>query len=464
MRVSHLDIYRFYSGLPGSVRSVIDALYRFVPERLLRSGLTRDFLAELEKTQFFDDASMHEWRLARMRHLLMHAAKHVPWYRGLFAERAFIPEEFFSFEDLASLPILTLLQVKALGNELLPDNIDYSATYISASSGSTGNYLECRRDAEFYDREQAFTLRYRRWLGVKLHWRHAIFYRAIMKHPVKEHTHPPYELYRNRLILSQFHTDDDGLRYYLDLLAAFRPDYLTIFPSTLLVLTRFCARHAVRPFIPKLFICYSENLYEYHRQEVEQFWQCPVYNRYGHSEGCVSAGECEHKRLHLSTELGYVEFLRQDGAPAGVGEPARMVATGFFTHAMPLIRYDTGDIAVLSGESCPCGRQLPVLASIDGRADDIIRTKDGKEIAALRAVFAHTKGIRLTQIVQETHGAIVVRIVPDTDYDESVQQLILDNISRDIGDCLDVRFEVVSDIERSPSGKIRLVKSNVGKV
>ena len=463
MAFTQYDIYQLYRNLPAPVRKAGDVLYRFVPERLLRSRQTRERLALLEDMQWWEDERRSAWRLEKMRALLVHAGRHVPYYRDLFRERGFEPAAITALSDIAVLPVLTIDMVKELGDRLLPDNLDRSDTYIASSSGSTGRYLECVRDSVYYAWEQAFLLRAMRWHGTRLHWKHAIFYRAVMDRPVEDAGNPPYERFRNRMILSQFHTDEESLTFYLRLLADFRPDYLTIFPTTLLVLTRSCRRRGIPPpFRPRFFLCYSENLYEEHRREAEEYWQCPVYNRYGHNEGCVSAAECPEQRLHLSDEIGHAEFLRADGTPVAAGESGRIIATGFFTHAMPLIRYDTRDIATPSAERCSCGRTLPLLASVDGRADDLVYTRDGKIVASLRSVFAHTEGIRLTQIVQEVPGEIIIRLVPDDHYDESVQNIILDNLRHDLGgDVLDVRFELVNDVDRAPSGKIRLVLSHV---
>ena len=463
MAFSQRDIYQLYRRAPAPLKAAGDALYRFIPERFLRSRQTRKKLALLEDMQWWDDERRDAWRLEKLRHLLIHAGTHVPYYRELFRELDFTPEEISGLADIAVLPVLTIDMVRELGDRLLPENLDRHDTYISASSGSTGRYIELRRDSSYYAWEQAFLLRYMRWHGVKLHWRYAIFYSAIMDAPVTSDDHPPYERFRNRLILSQFHTDDRSIDFYCDLLADFRPDHLTVSPNILLLFTRRCRRRGIAPpFVPRFFLCSAENLYEEHRREMEEYWGCPVYDRYGHNEGCVSAAECPEKGFHLSTELGHAEFLREDGTPAAPGEAARVIATGFFTHAMPLIRYDTRDIGRYSDARCSCGRTLPLLDAIDGRADDVILTHDGRPISAMRAVFSRTAGIRLTQIVQEVPGEIVIRIVPDEHYDERVKDVILGNLHRDIGEgVLDVRFELVEDVERAPSGKVRLVRSYV---
>jgi phenylacetate-CoA ligase len=462
MRIpSHLTLYEVYARSPRLVRAVVDAGYRFVPERFLRSPRMRRTLAEIERTQWLSSAELAHLQTGRLRALLEHAGAHVPYYRELFARVGFDSSRLQSAGDLTVLPVLTRFDVQRLGPALHSEAFAARDVYESATSGSTGIWLTFRRDAGYYDTELAFTWRYLRWLGVRVASRHAIFYRAIMRHPSPDASQPPHERYRNRLILSQFHTDDQSFAAYVRMLDDFRAEYMTVFPTTLLMLTRYCATHAPRVHRPRLIVCYSENLYDEHRREMEAFWGCRIYNRYGHSEGCVSAAECEAGRLHLSAEYGVTELLRDDGTPCEPGEEGRIVATGLYTTSMPFVRYDTGDRGVLDAASCPCGRGLPVLARVDGRGDDLIVGSDGRRVAAYRAVYAHTRGIRFTQIVQERAGEITVRIVPDEDYDESVQDVLRANIVAQVGQTLAVRFEIVDDVERTPSGKIRLVLSRL---
>ncbi len=458
---SHLTLYELYQRAPAFVRAVVDAGYRFVPERFLRSSRMRRTLEEIERTQWLAPPLIARLQLDRLRVLVMHAGTHVPYYRELFARVGFDPAALRATGDLSVLPVLTRFDVRRLGAALHSEAFSPRDVYDSATSGSTGLWLNFRRDAGYYDTELAFTWRYMRWLGIRVQWRHAIFYRAIMRHPSSDPALPPHERYRNRLILSQFHTDAASLAAYVRMLDDFHAEYMTVFPTTLLILTRYCAAHAPRVHRPRLIICYSENLYEEHRREMEAFWGCRIFNRYGHSEGCVSAAECEQGRLHLSAEYGVTEILRDDGSPAPAGEEGRIVATGLYTTAMPFIRYDTEDRAVLDPTPCPCGRGLPVLARIDGRGDDLVLGADGRRVAAYRAVYAHTHGIRFTQIVQERPGEIIVRIVPDDGYDPSVQDVLRANIRAQVGDSLAVRFDLVDDVERTPSGKIRLVLSRL---
>ena len=55
-----------------------------------------------------------------------------------------------------------------------------------------------------------------------------------------------------------------------------------------------------------------------------------------------------------------------------------MTALGMWT--MPFIRYETGDLAAWATAPCPCGRTLPLLATVHGRAVASITTTDGRQL------------------------------------------------------------------------------------
>ena len=50
---------------------------------------------------------------------------------------------------------------------------------------------------------------------------------------------------------------------------------------------------------------------------------------------------------------------------------------------MPLIRYQVGDVGVLSERQCACGRGLPLLEQLEGREADYVITADGTMISGI---------------------------------------------------------------------------------
>ena len=65
-------------------------------------------------------------------------------------------------------------------------------------------------------------------------------------------------------------------------------------------------------------------------------------------------------------------------SPGSMGE---VVCTSLSNYAMPLIRYKLGDIGVLDDKKCECGITLPLLKSIEGRDDDLLRGMNGQVIS-----------------------------------------------------------------------------------
>jgi phenylacetate-coenzyme A ligase PaaK-like adenylate-forming protein len=456
-----LDLYRRYERLSGPLRSLADTLYAFIPEKMLRSPRVNAYTDEVMKSQWLSAEQLNDLQFQRLKALCVHAQENTPYYKRIFQDHGFDAHSMLSVNDVTALPILTRDDIIAHGDELRSTAFSEDEVYSIETSGSTGTFLKFIQSKEYYDREYAFTERLKRWMGAKAKSSSTIFYRAIMRHPIVSDEHPPYEQYRNRLILSQFHTDDKSFAFYVKLLNKHKPEFWILLPSIAISLTRYCASTGEATFKPRAIMCAAENLLDEHRHEIEVYWGCKVYNRYGHSEGCISAGDCEQGGMHLGLEFGYSEFLRNDGSPAVPGELARIISTGFFTQAMPFIRYDTGDLAVLSAEECPCGRKLPLIERIDGRGDDVLIAKDGQKITALRSIFTSNSGVKHTQIIQEKEGEIEIRLVPGVDYREEVQSEILENLRNDAGEAFDVKFTLVDDIERAPSGKVRLIISKL---
>jgi len=120
--------------------------------------------------------------------------------------------------------------------------------------------------------------------------------------------------------------------------------------------------------------------------------------------------ECErHEGLHILADYGHVDLL-----PSGHAGLHRLIATNLHNTAMPLIRYDTGDLIELAPRSCSCGRQFPLVARVSGRADQLLMHHDGFPIPSvnIHTYFAKQERILRFQVIQHDRGAVEVRILP----------------------------------------------------
>jgi phenylacetate-CoA ligase len=114
------------------------------------------------------------------------------------------------------------------------------------------------------------------------------------------------------------------------------------------------------------------------QNKLKKVFNCTVVSLYSNQENGMLAQECvENKEFHVNTASYHIELLKTDSDdPSSVGEPGRIVVTDLFNHAMPLIRYDTGDIGILKKDA-ECGWHSQSLSSVKGQMADLIYDSKG---------------------------------------------------------------------------------------
>ena len=208
----------------------------------------------------------------------------------------------------------------------------------------------------------------------------------------------------------------------------------------------------------------AEPLLDADRQIIGERFQCGVFDGYSQAERVVYSAECEHhKGNHLLDEYGVCEIVDGDGTPVAPGKPGRLVGTGLHNLAMPLIRYDVGDVASLSTETCTCGRSLTLMGIVAARQGDIITTPDGRLLPPLMVLrpFKYVEGIRASQFVQHSTTDYTARIVIDRPLGQEEVDELKRNLCGRLGQVVDIKVERVDDIPRSANQKFRRVMSEV---
>jgi phenylacetate-CoA ligase len=161
----------------------------------------------------------------------------------------------------------------------------------------------------------------------------------------------------------------------------------------------------------------GDDLLRSQRTLIERSFECRLYNRYGLREisGYI-AQECRAQRgLHINVEHVMLEIVDRGGVVVQ-GKPGRIIITDLHNRVMPLIRYDTGDMGILSTNPCTCGITWPILQVIQGRQRDYVALKDGTQIhlgIIADSFLRHFSGkILHVQFVERGQGFMTVRVIP----------------------------------------------------
>ena len=267
----------------------------------------------------------------------------------------------------------------------------------------------------------------------------------------------------NRRRCSAFAFTDADLAEFTRTLNAFRPHYFYGYVSMVDQYASYLRRNSIElSFRPNAVITTSEVLTQAHRVNMQQAFSCRVYNEYGCGEIGTIAHECEAGSLHINAENILIEIFEGDRL-CGPGERGEIVVTELNNHMMPLIRYRLGDFGVLSPKPCDCGRTLPVLEEVTGRAYDLVYNREGQLFHAeyFMYMFEEVKskglGVRSFQVVQDSYDHFTIRVVPDSTYGEATRELIRQRFRDGYGDYATIDFVEVAEIARRASGKMQLI-------
>lgn len=446
------SLERIYAKLPVPVQE-----FALLVEgvRVRRRNFGGDFAQRLARYVGNDRRSADETmriRGDRLRAALRRAAATVPYWRDKLASCGIDPSRTSRPEDLVDLPILTKDEVIRLGAALRSAKTE-GPTFLARTSGTTGAGLVFPMTLDGKRDQWAVWARYRLRHGIEPGTWHAWFGgRPII--PAHASRAPYWRVSRplRQVIYSQYHLGPRTERDYLEDLARRGLPFLHGYPSTLSLLADAALRNPdVAPYRPRWITTGAENLLEHQRSLIREAFGAIPRQNYGQTEAVANFSECPAGRLHVDEDFAAVEFV-----PVGDGTH-RVVGTSFCNDAFPLIRYDTGDLARLDGAGCDCGLPGRIVASIDGRQEDLVELSDGSRVGRLDHLFKDMVRIAEAQIRQPRAGAATIAIVPRPGWSKADERALLDECRERFGERLKVEIELVEAIPKTASGKLRLV-------
>ncbi|MEZ4307521.1 MAG: glycosyltransferase [Polyangiaceae bacterium] len=366
----------------------------------------------LSRSQWLSGAGVRAMQDEKLRRLVRHAYRNVPYYRARMQERGLVPEDIRSQEDLHKLPLLAKSDIrKHLYFDILSENHDKDQVLRITTSGSTGEPFVCFVDRAQLEIRWAATLRAQEWTGYRFGdsavrlWHQTL---GMTASQVRKERLDAW--FCNRTFVPVFSMSDESLEEMVRVVEASNPTLIDGYAEALDLLSRFIASRGGMKARPLGVMSSAQTLPEGSRRAIEGAFGCKVFDKYGSREFSGIAYECEaHAGHHVVGESFIVEILK-DGRPARAGETGEVVITDLNNFCMPFLRYRIGDLAVaMEGGECACGRGAPRIGAVEGRVQSIIVGTDGQYLPG--TFFAHylkelEHAIRRYQVVQEERGRL----------------------------------------------------------
>ncbi len=332
--------------------------------------------------------------------------------------------------------MLTKADIRANGDRLLSDTFRGQKLFTKTTSGSTGVPLTVFVDADAMAWKRACTIRSDQWSGWTLGervarlWGHGAAERGGWKTRLIR-----WLVYRESY-LNTLGIDRMRLRAFADHLRRNPPGLLFGHAHSLYLLAAYARKYCPEAIRPSGIISAAMTLHGWQRSVIEEAFDRPVTNRYGCEEVSLIACECEeHNGLHLNADGVYCEVIPDDRLDAGPGA-GRLLVTDLTNRAMPLIRYQVGDVVVASDRTCACGRGLPLIERVIGREADYVLTPAGVLISGISLTdhFAtEIRGAAQVQIVQEKLTFLRLRLVPGEGFGADSQRQIESLVQKTFG-------------------------------
>jgi len=336
------------------------------------------------------------------------AWREVPFYREAMMSARLRPEDIRTAGDLALLPLTDKAELQTDPARFSPAGRKVSGLTLQ-SSGTSGRsrYIDYDAEALFWSLVNGHRQRLglATIVGKRTGYREAVITRLDglpfqIRTFYETHAFLPSRWELRRLMISPSET----FPQILARLEEFRPDVVGGYGAHLGAYYRWVSGHGAQNHLPKAIIYGGDRMPDADRTLIEGQLGVAVFSFYQAAEALRIAFQCEQRQgLHVSVDQIVVRAIDSAGRNVGPGGSGEIVISNLVNRATVLLNYRLGDTVTLGHGPCPCGRSLPTLARVEGRADDLLMLPDGSAVHALGVLngLQAVPGVVQVQVVQE---------------------------------------------------------------
>jgi len=410
-------------------------------------------------------AQLLEIQQERLKSLVTHAGKTVPYYNEIFSKNKVNLSSPDIFEELKKIPITDKSILSNRFDDFISSDFREKPYRIVYTGGSTGNPTKIMNFKEDEERLIGIFYRNHAWTGFNP-WNKSLWIWTTDPERKGKGISDKISFFLSGILLNRkyihsFDISDTQLKKWISIIEKGNFESL------------YCHAGSTRYFVERLdkwgvkidtrlkSIYFSAGELD-NREKMEQIFLAPVYNQYGLTEIPAVAEECKNKNMHIAVDSVYLELIPVKGMNYG-----EIVLTSLERYGFPLIRYKTGDIALLKEErDCDCGLGYPVLDLLPTRTFGALINKNGDLVTPLIAsklskILMRDK-IRQFQLVQNRKQELVLKIVKD---DRKISDLtkskLKELIDRELNIDASIRYEFVAEIPRTKDGKYWIIKNQI---
>ncbi len=369
------------------------------------------------------------------------------------------------WEDI---PVMQKSDLQKPLEERLSRGFPRKKVYVNKTSGSSGHPFVFAKDKFCHALTWAEILDRFGWYGLDFHSSYQARFYGIPLDGFGYRKERFKDQLSSRHRFPIFDLSDEKLEQFLKVFRRKKFDYINGYTSSIVLFAKFLQKKKIilTQVCPTLKYCVvtSEMLYESDKQLMKEVFGVPVVNEYGASELDLIAFTNANDEFVLNSETLFIEILDEHDKVVPNGTSGRIVITGLYNRAHPMIRYDIGDTGILSPAST---LKKPVLQQLIGRTNDVAKLPGGKTVPGLTFYY-------VTKSIIEDDGNVKEFIIEQTTLDtfqifytsekqltptetETIKKALYTYLEND----LNLLFERMEVLDRSKRGKLKQFISRI---
>lgn len=415
---------------------------------------------ELEKIKKLSDPDFRKWHEKKRWDIVKYHFENNEFYRSRFGDK--LPERW---EDI---PLLVKTDYQRSGFNLISKSYNKKDIYSGYTSGSSGHPFNYYKDKFAHAMTWALIKDRYRNFGLTLDSRQARFY-GIPLEKKDYYIEKTKDFLSNRLRFPVFDLSDEMLEKFLEKFRSEKFDYVYGYTNSIVLFARYLIKVKVilKEVCPdlKICICTSENCTQEDKNIIEKAFGVKAVNEYGTSEVDLIAFETGSGKWLLSNENIFIEVIDDNGELVTEGGEGRILLTALHNKAMPFIRYEIGDKAVIA----PGNGEID-LKKILGGVNDIVVLPSGKKSSGVsfyfitRSILEKIDTLKEFIIRQTAPDKFVFDVVSDEEISDSDKKMIQNNLDTYLEKGLSFEINRVDKIKRTKAGKMKHFYSELEKV
>ena len=415
---------------------------------------------ELKNIQSLSYSEFRKWQDDRKWKIARYHYENNPFYRNKVGK--LFPKKW---DDL---PIMEKSDYQEDIEKLFSKGFTKKNTYISNTSGSSGHPFFFAKNKKAHAMDWALIKDRYNWHGLSSSSKQARFYGI----PLEKWTYRKEkikDLLMNRVRFSVFNLSDDVLQSYVEKFIKIKFKFIYGYTNSLVLFARYLLRHDIllKQKCPSLNSCIvtSEVLTTEDRDLLSKAFGVNIVNEYGASEVGLIAFESAAGEWILCEEILFIEILELDSQQADQLE-GKIIVTDFDNCAMPFIRYNIGDIGLIS-KNLSSNDKYRKLKKLLGRENDTIILPSGKISPGLTLYYVsrsilESSGVLKEFIIRQTSlDTFVFEIVSARELNNSEIESIKEEMVKYLEPGLRLVIKRVTERKRPASGKIKHFYSEI---